>query len=458
MKTVINSWILLGFLTSCGAEFLDVKSDSSIASPSTIADYQAILDNGASLMNGSQCYLLNIVGSDDYTLSTEVWQNLPASALIQKKAYYWSDDVVDDEIVEDWNRGFSRILHCNIVLEGLQKMSSSERESSEWNTAKGSALFFRAYNFYQLAQTFCPVYEQGSASMEKGLPLRLESDVSKKVPRSNLAETYRQIIRDLEESLPLLPDMGLIKMRPSKAAALSLLARMYLLMFDYPKAGTYAQQALAIHGELMDYRALPASAQYPFARDYGETNTEVIFFAAAPTITVLHQNRMDVSEELLALYSPDDLRRTIFYSQGSQGNIFFRGSYFGFTVPFVGITTAELYLMLAESLARSGKAGDAIDLIRMLWTYRARTESIPDYLIQVDDAVRLVLEERRRELAFRGLRWEDLRRLNKEGQYQKVVSRQIGTELYQLEPNSPKYVWPIPWDAIRLGGIEPNDR
>src|SRR5690606_22453598 len=111
---------------------------------------------------------------------------------------------------------------------------------------------------------------------------------------------------------------------------------------------------------------LPTDTPFPFNRDYGETNGEVVFFSASPTVTVLHNSRMEVDTTLLALYDVHDLRRTMYYDVGNNGNVFFRGSYYGFSVPFTGITTSELLLIRAECKVRLGDTEGALADINQL--------------------------------------------------------------------------------------------
>jgi SusD family. len=446
-------------LSSCGKNFLEVKTASNIVTPRTAADFQAILDNGASLMNANQGYLLSIVGSDEYYLSSSAWHALPLRAVIQKNAYVWADNVYEGNTVDDWNEAYKRILNANVALEGASNSEPEPSTAEEWNNVKGSALFFRAYNFYQLAQLFCKPFDSNTANQDLGIPLRLEPDVTLKTKRATLAQTYNRIVADLEEAADLLPDRGMIKMRPSKAAALGLLARVYLQLDDYQKAGQYADQALAIQDDLVDYNTLPTDTPFPFNRDYGETNAGVVFFSASPTVTVLHNSRMEVDTTLLALYDVHDLRRTMYYDVGNNGNVFFRGSYYGFSVPFTGITTSELLLIRAECSARLGYTEAALADINQLNAMRFEPGSFQPYeQLDAEKALALVLDERQRELAFRGLRWEDLRRLNKDPKFAKTIYRKIDDRLFTLEPNSSRYVWPIPPDVIELGGLEQNNR
>ncbi|MNT38972.1 hypothetical protein D3C71_1410060 [compost metagenome] len=61
-----------------------------------------------------------------------------------------------------------------------------------------------------------------------------------------------------------------------------------------------------------------------------------------------------------------------------------------------------------------------------------------------EDALNKVLIERRKELVWRaGLRWDDIRRLNKEGA-NISLSRKLGNETYVLKAGSPQFAFPIP--------------
>jgi starch-binding outer membrane protein, SusD/RagB family len=63
--------------------------------------------------------------------------------------------------------------------------------------------------------------------------------------------------------------------------------------------------------------------------------------------------------------------------------------------------------------------------------------------------------ERRKELTMRGLRWIDIKRLNKEGAGI-VLKRLIGDKTYTLQPNDPRYALPLPADIILNTGMQQN--
>jgi starch-binding outer membrane protein, SusD/RagB family len=64
--------------------------------------------------------------------------------------------------------------------------------------------------------------------------------------------------------------------------------------------------------------------------------------------------------------------------------------------------------------------------------------------------------ERKKELLFRGLRWTDLRRLNKESNLASTISHVYNGTSYSVIPNSYQYTFPIPLDIIQLSGIQQN--
>ena len=84
---------------------------------------------------------------------------------------------------------------------------------------------------------------------------------------------------------------------------------------------------------------------------------------------------------------------------------------------------------------------------------------IPFTAATATDALTKIINEKRKELPFTGsIRWEDLRRLNKEPQFAKTLIRILNGQTYSLPPNDAKYTLPIPDDEIRLSGIAQNIR
>ena len=74
------------------------------------------------------------------------------------------------------------------------------------------------------------------------------------------------------------------------------------------------------------------------------------------------------------------------------------------------------------------------------------------------EILKWIVEEKRKSLVYRGLNWIDLRRLNAEPEFQRVLTREINGETVILNPLSKKYVLPIPENELALNPIPQTDR
>src|SRR5258708_17108525 len=130
-----------------------------------------------------------------------------------------------------------------------------ENQKNSYNQVKGSALFYRAFAFHQLAQLYCLPYSS-TAGIDLGIVLRLTSNITAPSIRSTVQQTYTQIINDLKQAAILLPGLTLYPTRPTKTAAFGALARTYLSMRDYSNAAIYADSCLKRDSTLLDYTSL----------------------------------------------------------------------------------------------------------------------------------------------------------------------------------------------------------
>lgn len=436
---------------SCGKEWLEAKPDKSLVVPQSIDDFQALLDNFTTF-NGSQAAGLAEMGSGDFFLSTAGFQSL--FTIQEKSAYIWAPTATfyNGELSADWGNGYKRILNANIILDGIGRIHPNSAEEQSWKQVKGSALFFRAFDFFNLAQQYCIAYVPSSANVDLGLCLKLDYDVNVPSKRSSLQETYDRILSDLDEAGKMLSSNTQFKSRPSKEAVYALLARVYLATENYERAGYYADLALQIQGELLDYSKLNTAASYPMPK----LNVEVIFQSVF-SYGIFAASKLTVVPELLGDYETKDLRRSVFFTANTNG-MTFKGSYNSDKNLFCGLATDEMYLIRAESSARSGNVLTALADLNFLRKNRWLGTYIP---INVSDSVILleyILRERRKELLFRGLRWQDLRRLNRDSRFSKTLSRVVNGSTYLLYPNDSRYVFPLDEEELRLSGIQQNMR
>lgn len=441
-------------ISSCRKDWLDVKTRQDLAIPSTLKDFQALLDNASGFSFGAMNSTspgLGMIGGEEFYITDA---NYTARAQIEKNAYTWNKQFPYVSVL-DWTKAYGSVVVCNIILEGLTKIQLPS-SNSEYNNVKGQALFNRARTFYELTQIWAPPYDATTANSDLGIPIRLEADLNVRTVRSSVKENYDKIINDLIEAVDLLPLKALYKTRASKLAAFALLARIYLSMGLYDKAGYYADLCLTNYNVLLDYNQLVASNAAPFSR----MNNEVIFESQVLNYLTTGSNAR-IDQNFKNLYSTDDIRSIAFFGV-SGGLITFKGNYSGSsTQRFNGLATDEVYLIRAEYFARANKVKEAMDdLNNLLKTRWKKVNGVTTYIDQIalnaEDALKKILIERRKQLIFRGIRWSDLRRLNREDRFRITLTRTVVGQSYTLGPDSYKYTFPIPDDIISMTGISQN--
>lgn len=438
-------------------KYLDYPSRNDFRIPTQLSDLQGLLDNAAT-MNENRTPSFMEASSDDYFCLPERYAPLDDWP---KQAYIWKP--YDYRYPNDWAICYHPVYISNFCLEMSSKIEKTTANASNWDHVHGSALFFRAYYFLKLAWTYALAYDEASASSDKGIVLRLTSNYNDPSVRSSVAETYKQIIQDAQRSANLLPNLPMHSYRPSKTAAYGLLARTYLSMRMYDSAYRYADLALAIKSDLIDYNGDPdlstLTINYPFKR----FNKETVFYSEMNTTAtqpLILASRARIDSVLMDTYETNDLRRTAYFTK--SGNYYqFKGSYTQASRNFTGITTPELLLIRAECLARNavdgpGNLQKALADLNNLLSKRYRAAAFTPVTGDSREAViDRILVERRKELFFRGLRWMDIKRLNKEGR-NIVLKRLLNGTVYTLEPNASYYALPIPIDIIEVTGIPQN--
>jgi tetratricopeptide (TPR) repeat protein len=340
----------------------------------------------------------------------------------------------------------------------ILKDLGSQKNGEEYKRIIGGAYFFRAFALHSLTELHCAAYQENAATTEMGIPLRLNTGVDDKSVRATLKETYLQIINDYKEAINNLPVIEVVKGRPSRAAAYAGLARVYLDMGEFHQAYLYADSCLQLSPELLDYNALKKTDSYPIPR----FNVEVIFPALSAAAEPMYPITALMDSTLVEAYKDNDLRKDVFFAENSDPveSYYFKGSYDQSNSLFFGITSSEVYLIKAEAACRTNQVGRALETINKILKARWNNQ-VPYVGIAETDSGRLlkiILEERRKELVFRGRRWADLKRLNLDPRFQKTLTRTIGDVIYTLEPNSQKYAFRLSETVVELADIPQNKR
>lgn len=450
MKYLTIVGILLVCLCSPSCtKFLDEKPQLSAATPDKEEDLRALLDFESQV----NLYFPGLIelGTDDYYLNNDTYSNMLASF---QEVYTWDKDLLSMDATY-WRACYNTIMIANIVLEGVERLQPIKNMD-----IKGEAMFVRGLAHFYIAQLYCPIFDK-NADSPYGAPIRLTSDFNVPVTRASVHETYRQIIGDINGAIPYLQDEPAEVNRPGKRAAYAALARIYLSMADYEQARYYANECLKVNADLIDFNTIDPAPNFPIT----PKNVEMIYYGSTISgSAALNNSRARIPKRVYDLFAANDLRKAIYFKSVNATEYAYKGYYSGRSATyFAGFANDELYLIRAECNARLGATAEALaDLNQLLRNrYRAGTFEV----VQLSDGkelLRLILNERHKEMLFRGVRWSDLKRLNLEPDHAIDLVREIviggETKRYELPANDPRYLYPIPTEVISQSKIPQNPR
>lgn len=404
-------------------------------------DYQSLLNNSTSV---EKSYYWPVLASDDIYGSDEAYLN--TLLLTDANAYSWKSDLVGDNNEDpDWADQYKQIYLFNQVATEI--MDSQGGTDTQKKNILAQAKVHRALNYFNLVNSYAKQYNASSASTDLGVPLLTSPDLYAKLDRKPVETVYKQIIEDLSSAIPDLPQQANFNILASRSAAEGILARVYLQMRDYGKALQYAELVLAKPQykliDLKQYKAAPNS--YPNVLD----DTEEIFIKSLrnsfPTLSL--------NPDLLALFEPGDLRATLFTVDGSVftwtpflGKAYNKHRIISANAKITnGPTLPEMMLIKAEALARdNARFAEAVAVLNNLRSKRFDESTYKPLQITDQQAIlKLVINERRKELMGKGLRWFDQKRLAGESGFVNTQTRTYKGKSFTLAPNSNRYVMPI---------------
>jgi tetratricopeptide (TPR) repeat protein len=374
----------------------------------------------------------------------------------QKLVYTWGEYYyTSDQTDANWANIYKQIYNCNVVVAGV--MSSEKGTEAEKGAVYAEALVQRAYAYLTLMNMYAPIYQESTADQTKGVPLLLTPDLYASLQRPTSRTVYNQIIKDVREALPTIASSPSNNIHPGKAAAYAVLARTYLYMQQYDSAGVNAQKALDLQSTLLDLRAIASGSQSMPT----QINDPEIILSKTAYLSIT----LPLSSRLITLFSTADLRYSLYTRDGSTiypyftGRAFYRNKLTSESIN-VGPTVSEMMLIKAESLVRKSQVDAGMAVINELRKKRFYDSDYSDLTAQdASEALKVVIEERRRELMSRGTRWFDQRRLGTETNIVETVSRTVDGVTYTLAPMSNRYTYPISQSVIDLNPeVEQNPR
>ncbi|MFN3758695.1 MAG: RagB/SusD family nutrient uptake outer membrane protein [Algoriphagus aquaeductus] len=347
----------------------------------------------------------------------------------------------NSNVLGAWRGLYLIIARANQVLAPIDAVNFNQDSK---NNVKGQALFLRAFAYFHLVRYFGKV------------PLHLTPVPGREgaaLPLSEEAAVFDQIIKDLTDAIPLLPQKSAqLPGRVTQGAARTLLGDVFI----YRKRWADAEQVLA---------PVVSSGQYSLMSSYtmafpknttNKNNAESVFeiqFREGPDGlqgTFLYQHLpypLTVAEvrslfntsnpqpldgqgnniptpDIIAAYEPGDLRKdasimfiTVSGRPGPnkttpiikkfQDN---HAQHNNHGVNWPVYRYAEVLLLLAEAQNEQGKTGEALGLLNQVRSRAGLAASTAAGQTQVREAI---FKERRVELAFENKRWFDIIRTDR---------------------------------------------
>lgn len=449
MKKILPFYlsVALLLLNSCSKQWLEEKQNIKLIVPTTLNDFDLLLNVSTFEQDGRGSTEMS---SDEAEYTVEQFNALPLS--FQRNLATWNVTVYEElpTIQNEWNVAYSQIQICNVVLTGLNKIERNENNKITHDRIRGTALYHRSRQFLNLAMTFCKYYDENVAKSELGIPLKLTDDIEERISRSTLEETYQKIVMDLKVSAGILPVEKISFTHIAKGGAYALLARTLLYMDKYQEAKNAADSSFKYHDFIEDYNTLNPSATRPL-----NIQSKEMHIPLNPRMSVNYATVGRISQDLYNSYDENDLRRILFFRKELDGKYSFKGHYRA--AMFSGTSTPEVLLIGAESRVRLGDDSGAIKQLNLLLQKRYKTGQFVPYSAKSSSQnLEIILKERRKELLTRCLRWQDLKRLNRDPRFSKTLTRNIGEESYSLPPGDPRYILPIPQYVIDFNGVIQN--
>lgn len=436
-------------------KYLDASPNMQLTTPNTIQDLRAILDYNSLLNVNYSPY--GAIASDDYYISDGVYDAL--TDVVAKNNYTWGliDETADKYL--DWQYNYQRLFNVNVVLDYFDKVAKANASEADINSIKGEALFYRAFTMFTMSQIYAMPYNPSTAASTPGIPYKLTADINEPITRPSLQQNYQQMVKDLLEAIPLLQPSGQSLLRPNRPAACLALANVYLVMQQFDKAGAYADSCLNYQNKLINYNTITLSASAPFEL----FNKEVIWQADLAYNTILSTSRSKTDTVFYNSFENNDLRKYAYFQVSGTSPVIFKGHYNGqwqgTSVLFSGLAVDEAYLVKAECEARTGNPDVALATLNQLLVNRYDSTFVPFGISSQQQAINIILDQRRKELCFRGsIRWMDIRRLNQFENSKITLTRKIHGQEYSLLPGDSHFAFLIPQNAIDNSHIKQNQR
>ncbi len=343
---------------------------------------------------------------------------------------------------------------ANIVLTNVDNASGDKVLAKQ---LKAEAYIIRAYIHFLLVNTYAKAYNPATAASDGGIPYVDKIDLVELNAKSSVKEVYEKILADIDAALALnsLPNVPKNAMRVGKGFAHALKGWVLINMSDYAGALLQANSGLAINSTLEDHRPfLPVSeggSGLTVSRD-GLNAPDNLFYAFyvqnypfTYALSPEMKNNYYESGNIIMNYTSTYDATYGEMLSGLPGVLMWFEVY---QQNSAGMTTSDLYMIKAESLIRTGKINEGMDVLNFVRTKRNHPSKNPVLTATSEaEAMAHFKKVSRIEFLFTWKNYVNIKRWNAEGKYAETITRNVKGTIYTLTPDSPLWIFPFPKSA-----------
>ena len=405
--------------------------------------------------------------------------------------YQWTFRPTNREIESIYAGLYTVIGRCNFYLDqvdALRSKLSSDADIQTLDQYTGEVYCARGLAYAELIKCFCEAYDENKEQL--GVVLRTSYFNAEPVKRASLKDSYAIVIEDLEKAEEMLDEDNSYYDAAyfTQAAAQAIRARVALYMGDWQTAVEYSTKLISrtdrFELSLASYTVTSDGmneVDYLWHYDSGYEVIWRIGYTSTSYGGALGQNFLSFNNDYtyyypdyvpaqsaLSLYKSGDARYNAYFAELSTG--YSHQLSWPLLIKYYGnrellslyiyhvnmpkpIRLAEQYLIRAEAYCNLGKFGPATTDISTLRNSRYSNKG-GTLSVSEDNWMQVIDEERVRELYMEGFRLNDLKRWGKGFERTPQASVQAEGSKLKIQPNDPRFVWPIPKHEIEAPGSE----
>lgn len=453
--SVFSLLFSLCLLASCEEYLSDIPKGQKI--PETWEDYNNFIRNEYSNMCYAHVGEVRSLLNDIYKTPSQL------NTALTRANYNW-DETIDRYPESTGDRflyisAYEGVFYSNLIIEDAPKLTECTEQQRKMISAQARVL--RAMYYHYVANYHADQYCEATLN-KLSVPLVANSGVESPSPQVTIKVLYDFIVQDLKTAIESndLPEVAETLFHPSKGTGYSLLARVYLSMNDYANALTYANLALEFNNTLFDwigyYHADKARYDDPenittACVPVAETNPENYIYRGGSHLEWygIYRFTTGITVERADRFEKGDTRLLTHWKKRLNPSTNADAYYgiYGERLNAGGSTTPEMYYIKAECLARQGGAANINAAMTVLNTVR-KTRILSEFYAEATatttkEAVEKIIAEKANEYIQTLIPFCDLRRLNKEPEYARTLTKVYEGKTLTLKPDS--HLWIMPF-------------